>query len=167
MVLVQECRLLSAVGHPVLLMAYAIHLPFTSLPFSVVIFSPCLLSFQNSWTLGRLISIQIIKALQPGWVVHPVLNLFWDATLCCVITYFISPTVRAHTWSQLDGSGWKQSQMRPMDQKSIADDHDKWGARPGVRKPSWTNQPFIQGTIGALLWPQWVALCVCMSVVWR
>lgn len=100
MVLVEERPLLSAVGHPVLLMASTIHLPHTSLPFSIFIFCPGLLSLQGSRTLGRLISSQIIKALQPGLVVYPVLDLFWDAIVCRVITSFVSPTVAVHAWSQ-------------------------------------------------------------------
>lgn len=136
----------------------AFHFPYSSS-------KPCLHSFQDSQTHGRLISIQIIKAFQPGCVVHPFLNLFWDATLCCVITSFISPRATAHTWSELDARSWKQGHTRPMDQKSIAGNHDKWGARPGVRKQSWTNQPFIRVAIVALLWPQWVALCMHVCCV--
>lgn len=80
--------------------AYAIHLPTTTLLYSIfILFPPCLLSFQDSRTLGRLISSQIIKALQPGLVVHPVLDLFWDAIVCCVITSFVSSSITAHAWS--------------------------------------------------------------------
>lgn len=104
MVVFQERLLLSAVGHPVFPTAYTIHLSSTTLPCSIFILSPCLLSFRDSRTLGRLISSQIIKALQPGLVVHPVLDLFRDAIICCVITSFVLPSVTAFAWSEVNAS---------------------------------------------------------------
>lgn len=104
MVSVQERPLLSAVGHPVLLMACTIHLPSTTLPYSSSPYTS--FSFHDSRTLGRLISNRtVIKALQPGLVVNPVLDLFWDAIICCVITSSVSPSVTARAWSELDAGG--------------------------------------------------------------
>lgn len=97
---VQERPLLCAAGHPVLLTGLRDSSPHYHPPvFHIHPLPPCLLSFQDSRTLGRLISSQIIKALQPGLVVHPVLDLFWDAIVCCVITSFVSSSITAHAWS--------------------------------------------------------------------
>lgn len=77
-------------------------IPYSSSPYTSF-------SFHDSRTLGRLISNRtVIKALQPGLVVNPVLDLFWDAIICCVITSSVSPSVTARAWSELDAGGWKQ-----------------------------------------------------------